>query len=317
MKCLNGKGNFTGNEVSPKGFGYCAKNEAIGTERMGTDGNMWIIKTYGTKNFKKWFLKDTKAKAKAKKFTNPQTKQATKASAKKVAFTKTAVKTKIVQKRPVTLVRKKSVSAKTTKSVKPAKTSTSMIQTQPTKRTSIALTAAPKPSRVLKAKVTETGPFSTGLSANRYGYRVGEKVLGDDGREWVVYKHGSNARFKLSKHDTYKDIHTDKVLKPIAPKDLPDYLDDVEMFSQPEHPIVRIHYYLLKMEKYLTNDLKHKGITKKDKEKNQMYLDIIQRTRRICGLSIRYDQKYYFKDYITKMADTNNDLWKQYLTVWM
>lgn len=268
MKCLNGKGNFTGNEASPKGFGYCAKNESIGTEKMGTDGNMWVIKTYGTKNFQKWFLKDTTVRA--KKSTQPRTKQATKASAKKVAFTKTSVKTKPVQKRPVTLVRKSSVSAKTTKPAKTAKTSMSMRQTQPAKITSIT-PRSPKSSRVLKAKVTKTGPFSTGLSANKYGYRVGEKVLGNDGREWVVYRHGSNLRFKLSKHDTYK------VLKTIAQKDLPAYLDE------PEHSIVRIHHNLLEMEKYLTNDLKHKGITKKDKEKTQMYLDIIQRTRRICG----------------------------------
>jgi hypothetical protein len=33
----------TGKEPSPKGLGYCAKFEKIGTKKKGRDGNIWII----------------------------------------------------------------------------------------------------------------------------------------------------------------------------------------------------------------------------------------------------------------------------------
>lgn len=35
---------YTGNEPSPKGFGFCARNEQVGTKKIGTDGNVWIVK---------------------------------------------------------------------------------------------------------------------------------------------------------------------------------------------------------------------------------------------------------------------------------
>ena len=33
----------TGKEPSPKGLGFCARNETIGTVAQGRDNNMWIV----------------------------------------------------------------------------------------------------------------------------------------------------------------------------------------------------------------------------------------------------------------------------------
>lgn len=40
---LNNSGTYTGKEPSPKGLGYCARFEKIGTKKKGKDGNMWIV----------------------------------------------------------------------------------------------------------------------------------------------------------------------------------------------------------------------------------------------------------------------------------
>lgn len=40
----NNKKNYTGEEPSPKGLGYCAGSEKEGTKMKGKDGNMWIKK---------------------------------------------------------------------------------------------------------------------------------------------------------------------------------------------------------------------------------------------------------------------------------
>jgi hypothetical protein len=41
--CKNSSsGYYTGREPSPKGLGYCAHSEGMGTRRIGNDGNMWI-----------------------------------------------------------------------------------------------------------------------------------------------------------------------------------------------------------------------------------------------------------------------------------
>ena len=40
------KGKYTGNEPSPKGFGYCARCTPLGTKMEGKDGNMWIVKKF-------------------------------------------------------------------------------------------------------------------------------------------------------------------------------------------------------------------------------------------------------------------------------
>lgn len=40
---LNNSATYTGREPSPKGLGYCARFEKIGTKKKGKDGNMWIV----------------------------------------------------------------------------------------------------------------------------------------------------------------------------------------------------------------------------------------------------------------------------------
>lgn len=54
-KCKNDETRFfKGTEPSPKGKGYCAHAEKIGTKKKGTDGNKWIVKK--TKNgIKRWY----------------------------------------------------------------------------------------------------------------------------------------------------------------------------------------------------------------------------------------------------------------------
>lgn len=49
------KKHYKGNEPSPKGLGYCAHSEEVGTIKSGLDNNLWIvIKT--SLNIKKWVL---------------------------------------------------------------------------------------------------------------------------------------------------------------------------------------------------------------------------------------------------------------------
>jgi len=49
------KKSYKGNEPSPKGFGFCAHSEQIGTIKKGLDNNLWIVvKT--DKNIKRWII---------------------------------------------------------------------------------------------------------------------------------------------------------------------------------------------------------------------------------------------------------------------
>ena len=44
-KCKNDKNTvYTGKEKSPKGLGYSAKTESIGTKKKGKDNKIWIVK---------------------------------------------------------------------------------------------------------------------------------------------------------------------------------------------------------------------------------------------------------------------------------
>jgi hypothetical protein len=53
MRCINdSKKTYTGDEPSPKGFGYSAGNLNAGHKQLGKDGNMWII--VRTSNCNKW-----------------------------------------------------------------------------------------------------------------------------------------------------------------------------------------------------------------------------------------------------------------------
>ena len=54
MKCKNDpKRTYKGTEPSPKGRGYCAHAEEVGTVKKGTDGNKWVVKTT-KKGVKRW-----------------------------------------------------------------------------------------------------------------------------------------------------------------------------------------------------------------------------------------------------------------------
>ena len=53
-ECKNDpKANYKGNEPSPKGLGYCAHSEKLGTIKKGKDGNKWIISKTQL-NIKRW-----------------------------------------------------------------------------------------------------------------------------------------------------------------------------------------------------------------------------------------------------------------------
>ena len=52
-RCINdSKKTYTGDEPSPKGFGYSAGSLNPGHKQLGKDGNMWII--VRTSNCNKW-----------------------------------------------------------------------------------------------------------------------------------------------------------------------------------------------------------------------------------------------------------------------
>ena len=65
-KCINDpKKSYKGDEPSPKGIGYCAHSEIVGTIRKGLDGNKWII-SKTSKNIKRWIkYKDVKENSKS------------------------------------------------------------------------------------------------------------------------------------------------------------------------------------------------------------------------------------------------------------
>ena len=56
LKCLNDPSKeYTGTEPSPKGLGYCAHAEEIGSIRVGNDENVWkVIET--SKKTKMWVI---------------------------------------------------------------------------------------------------------------------------------------------------------------------------------------------------------------------------------------------------------------------
>ncbi len=63
------KSSYKGDEPSPKGLGYCAHCEKVGTKMKGKDGNMWIIKSVGkSKRWVKINEKKKENKQKGKKY---------------------------------------------------------------------------------------------------------------------------------------------------------------------------------------------------------------------------------------------------------
>ena len=54
FKCKNDPTkNYKGDEPSPKGLGYCAHVEKIGTKMKGNDNNIWVVKQT-SKGIKRW-----------------------------------------------------------------------------------------------------------------------------------------------------------------------------------------------------------------------------------------------------------------------
>jgi hypothetical protein len=82
--CKNGSGSYTGKEPSPKGRGYCARHEKIGTKKRGRDKKMWVVKSVklaSGKRSRRWFKvlpPAKKSKAKPTKRKRPTTKRKTK-----------------------------------------------------------------------------------------------------------------------------------------------------------------------------------------------------------------------------------------------
>lgn len=58
--------SYKGDEPSPKGLGYCAHAEKVGTKMKGKDGNMWVI-SETSKKIKRW-IKSTSSEKKGKKY---------------------------------------------------------------------------------------------------------------------------------------------------------------------------------------------------------------------------------------------------------
>ena len=60
--CVNHpKATYKGSEPSPKGLGYCARAENVGTEMKGKDGRVWIVLT-NKNGTKRWQPKPKKIK---------------------------------------------------------------------------------------------------------------------------------------------------------------------------------------------------------------------------------------------------------------
>lgn len=86
-KCTNDKTkSYTGDEPSPKGLGFCASAEEVGTIMPGKDGVNWIVTQ--TKTCKKWVKvhdeKETKPKSKTK--SNDESKTKSKSQPKNLNF---------------------------------------------------------------------------------------------------------------------------------------------------------------------------------------------------------------------------------------
>ena len=115
--CKNDRGRrFIGNEPSPKGFGFCAHAENIGTIQKGQDGMPWIVKKYKVHRWVKVVVKNDKtpketpkqkvpAKATANK--SPKNTSLKKQSAKK-ALKRTSPKKTSKQKVPAKATANKS-----------------------------------------------------------------------------------------------------------------------------------------------------------------------------------------------------------------
>ena len=93
-KCIDDPSrSYKGNEPSPKGLGYCAHTQAVGTTKTGNDGNTWTVETT-YKGTKRWVKKSGSSKRVPKeKKTSSKRK-----SPKKVSKKKTSGKRKSLKK---------------------------------------------------------------------------------------------------------------------------------------------------------------------------------------------------------------------------
>ena len=53
-RCKNCNEYYTGNEPSPRGIGYHAKAEAIGSERIGLNNKVWHVAEFGVRKIRRW-----------------------------------------------------------------------------------------------------------------------------------------------------------------------------------------------------------------------------------------------------------------------
>ena len=89
MKCKNGPGYYKGTEPSPKGLGFCARNEHIGGIRRGRDGYDWKVSPNGRwvrfmKNFRPAHIKRAfRSKKKSRGPKSPRKKSKRKSPRKK------------------------------------------------------------------------------------------------------------------------------------------------------------------------------------------------------------------------------------------
>lgn len=80
--CKNGSSYYKGTEPSPKGRGYCAHNEKIGSTKLGRDRKKWAVRKFGkTKRWVKVRVAKKKKKPTKKK---PAKKKPAKKSTKKL-----------------------------------------------------------------------------------------------------------------------------------------------------------------------------------------------------------------------------------------
>ena len=87
-KCIDDPSrSYKGNEPSPKGLGYCAHTQAVGTSKTGNDGNTWTVETT-YKGTKRWVKKSGSGKRRSPKKTSKRKSPKRKTSpAKKVSGT--------------------------------------------------------------------------------------------------------------------------------------------------------------------------------------------------------------------------------------
>ena len=84
-KCIDDPSrSYTGNEPSPKGLGYCAHTQAVGTTKTGNDGNTWTVETT-YKGTKRWVKKSGSSKRvpKEKKTSSKRKRKSTRKVSKK------------------------------------------------------------------------------------------------------------------------------------------------------------------------------------------------------------------------------------------